>query len=241
MIQTIERPNSLVWQVLTALRKEIEDGNYPPSSRLPAEQVLAAQLGVSRPVVREAISQLKADGILTTRKGSGAYVSPNPAGNVFRLPLVDQAETDLEYLFELRFWTEIAAAEMAAIRRTPEDLEKMAQAIEQMKSSTSDFKAASAADVALHHAIAGATRNPYLVAFTDFVGGQLLQTREIAWKNSASFAGGPNAALQEHQAIYDAIADGDSRAAGRAARSHLLRAAGRMCLDVMDLEKNGKP
>lgn len=241
MIQTIERPDSLVWRVLTALRKEIEDGTYPPSSRLPAEHALAVQLGVSRPVVREAISQLKADGVLTTRKGSGAYVSPNPGGNVFRLPMVDLAEADLKHLFELRFWTEVAAAEMAAIRRTSENLQAMAQAIEQMSSIASDFKAASAADVGLHHAIARAAHNPYLASFTDFIGGQLLQTREIAWQNSASFAGGSSAAQQEHQAIYLAIAAGDAPAAGKAARIHLLRAAGRMRLDVMDLEKNGNP
>jgi len=239
MIQTIERPNSLVWRVLTALRKEIEEGSYPPSSRLPAEHTLAIQLGVSRPVVREAISQLKADGVLTTRKGSGAYVSPNPSGNVFRLPMVDQAETDLRHLFELRFWTEVAAAEMAALRHTPEDLQAMAQAIGQMDSAAGDFQAASAADVSLHHTIAQATHNPYLASFTDFVGGQLLQTRELAWKNSASFAGGSSAAQKEHQAIYEAIAAGDALAAGKAARIHLLRAAGRMCLDVSDLEKHG--
>lgn len=249
-MEAIARPGTLVQQVLAVLKKEIDAGRFPPSSRLPAEQVLAGELGVSRPVVREAISQLKADGVLTTRKGSGAYVAANPAGNVFRLPVTGAAATDdrddpaqhnLLHLFELRFWTEIAAAEMAALRRTPDDLAAMRTAIQAMEDSKDNFRAASAADVALHHAIAGATHNPYLQAFTEFVGGQLLQTREVAWKNSASHAGGSSAAQREHGAIYAAIEAGDAMAARTAARAHLLAAARRMRLDVTNLDHGETP
>ena len=232
----ILRPDSLVRQVLAALRNEIEMGHYPPSSRLPAEHLLAEQFSVSRPVVREAISQLKADGIVTTRKGSGAYVAENPAGNVFRLPTMDHPVTDLRHLFERRFWTEIAAAEMAALRRTAKDLGRMRVAIKAMEASARDFKAASAADVAFHHAITVATHNPYIVAFADFVGSQLLQTREIAWANSAKLSGGPTAAQREHQAIYGAIEAGDALSARTAAKTHLLNAASRMRLAVENLE-----
>lgn len=234
MIGAIERPDSLVQQVLSALRKEIDEGRFAASSRLPAENVLAGQLGVSRPVVREAISQLKADGVLTTRKGSGAYIAENPSGNVFRLPPPDRTDGTLDHLFELRFCTEVAAAEIAALRRTPQDLANMRAAIENMQSNSADFKSASAADVELHHAIAAATHNPYLVAFADFVSAQLLQARAMAWQNSANLSGGPSPAHFEHQAIFHAIEARDPVAARAAAQSHLSAAAGRLRSDIVD-------
>lgn len=63
----LQRPDSLVVRVVNAIRTEINSGQPPPESRLPTEQQLAEQLNVSRSVVREAIAQLKADGVLTAR------------------------------------------------------------------------------------------------------------------------------------------------------------------------------
>lgn len=112
----------------------------------------------------------------------------------------------------------------------------MRAAIDDMQASAEDLKTASAADVAFHHAIAAATHNPYLQAFTEFVSGQLLQTREVAWKNSASHAGGSSEAQREHRSIYEAIESGNPVAARLAAKAHLLAAAQRMQLDVTNLD-----
>ena len=80
------RPQSLVEGVVSTIRKEIASGGLPADSKMPTEHELADQFGVSRSVVREAISQLKADGVLVIRRGNGSFVSQNPSGTVFRLP-----------------------------------------------------------------------------------------------------------------------------------------------------------
>ena len=74
----LQRPDSLVVRVVSAIRAEIDSGQLAPESRLPTEQQLAEQLNVSRSVVREAIAQLKADGVLTARRGLGSFISQTP-------------------------------------------------------------------------------------------------------------------------------------------------------------------
>jgi GntR family transcriptional repressor for pyruvate dehydrogenase complex len=238
MISAVERPSTLVEHVLSAIRAEIEAGRFAPSSRLPAEKALSVHLGVSRPVLREAIARLKADGLLITKKGSGAYVADTPVGNTFRLPAVDQEGTTLRDVFELRYWAEMAAAEMAALRRTTEQLARMQAALTRMTEQANDIAIAAAADLEFHNTIAMATHNPAFLAFVEFISVQLLQTRKVSWENAAKYAGGPAEAQQEHHAIYDAIAAGNPSAARQAAQAHLLGAARRMRLEI--LGKNGK-
>lgn len=231
---TIARPESLVEQVVGAIKAEIAAGRFAASAKLPSEQALSEHLLVSRPVVREAISRLKADGLLVTRKGSGAFVSNNPAGNVFRLPANTEHAATLRDVFELRFWAEIAAAEMAALRRTPEQLTQMRTALDQMQTHASDLAMASAADLAFHNAIAHATHNPSFFTFIEFVSAQLLQARKVSWDNSAKYAGGSAPAQQEHLALYTAIEAQDATAARRAAKAHLLKAAKRLGIDLQE-------
>nr|UVN18167.1 hypothetical protein pPsy0462b_00022 [Pseudomonas syringae] len=77
------RPHSLVEGVVSAIRREIVSGRLPAESKMPTEHELADQFNVSRSVVREAISQLKADGVLVIRRGSGSFVSQTPRWNGF--------------------------------------------------------------------------------------------------------------------------------------------------------------
>ncbi|MCS5516048.1 winged helix-turn-helix domain-containing protein [Pseudomonas qingdaonensis] len=70
----LQRPDTLVERVVSAIRNEIDSGRLAAEARLPTEQQLAEQLNVSRSVVREAISQLKADGVLIARRGLGSYI-----------------------------------------------------------------------------------------------------------------------------------------------------------------------
>ncbi len=82
----LQRPDSLVVRVVSAIRAEIDSGQLAPESRLPTEQQLAEQLNVSRSVVREAIAQLKADGVLTAKRGLGSIYLANPCGYGVPLP-----------------------------------------------------------------------------------------------------------------------------------------------------------
>lgn len=228
MIEQLDRADSLVERVVQALVREIEAGRFAPNTRLPAEQELAQQLNVSRPVIREAIARLKVDQIVVTRKGSGAYVSANPVGNAYRLDPDGRHGVDLQHVFELRYWAECAAAELAARRRSDADIAAIEQALVQMDQAPADFVAAGVADVAFHRAIAIATHNPYFSGFVDFLGRQLLETRRLAWENSARLSGGSSPAQLEHRRIFEAIRSGDADAARHAARAHLGAAAQRL-------------
>lgn len=229
-MEPLSRPAALAPRVAAAIRGEIEAGRFAAGARLPAESALAQAFGVSRPIVREAIAQLKADGVLITRKGAGAYVSDTPGGQVWRLPAESDGDAPtLAQLFELRMTVETACAELAARRRTPADLAAIASALAAMRAS-SDFATAAAADVAFHRAIALAAHNPCFASLTDFVGQQLLATRQAAWENAARYRGGSAGADAEHQEMAVAIEAGDARAAREAALRHLQEAAERMGL-----------
>lgn len=232
----LQRPDTLVERVVGAIRAEIDAGRLAAESRLPTEQQLAEQLNVSRSVVREAVAQLKADGVLIARRGLGSYISQTPHGTVFRFPDSGR-KPDLVQMFEMRLWIETQAAAIAARRRDADDLSRMALALGTMEDPRSDFATASAADVAFHRAIAEASKNDYFVAFHDFLGGQLAAARRTAWENSASPAvGGSADALREHRALYQAIADGDRLVAAACAEAHLRASAKRLKLDLPALD-----
>ena len=232
----LQRPDTLVERVVNAIRAEIDSGRLAAESRLPTEQQLAEQLNVSRSVVREAVAQLKADGVLIARRGLGSYISQTPSGTVFRFPASQGHKPDLVQMFEMRLWIETQAAAIAARRRDPHDLANMAEALQAMRDKRSDFATASAADVAFHRAIAEASKNDYFVAFHDFLGGQLASARRTAWENSAHSAGGSADASHEHQALYQAIADGDRQAAAACAEAHLRASAKRLKIDLPALD-----
>lgn len=232
MIDPLERPDSLVERVVHKLQKEIQAGVFPANTRLPAEQTLAEDFKVSRPVIREAIARLKVDNILVTRKGSGAYVSENPVGNAYRLSVSGVEGVNFQHVFELRYWAECAAAELAAMRRTKDDIRDMERALDDMDRLSHDFVAAGVADIAFHRAIAISTGNAYFSGFVDFLARQLLETRRLAWENSAQHAEGPTPAQHEHRMILDAIISADPNAARKAARGHLLAASKRLGLDL---------
>ncbi|WP_342049954.1 MULTISPECIES: FadR/GntR family transcriptional regulator [unclassified Cupriavidus] len=232
-MEPLSRPASLANRIAQTLRDDIAAGRFPAGARLPAESGLAEAFGVSRPIVREAIALLKADGVLVTRKGSGAYVSETPGGQVWRVPSAPDGGPSLEQLFELRRVVEVACAEMAARRRTQADIAAIRTALDAMHAHAMDFPSAAAADVAFHHAIAAAAHNPCFTGLTDFVSQQLLIARQRAWENSARLSaqtGAPRAADAEHAALVAAIEAGDAARARAAAQAHLAAAAARMGL-----------
>jgi len=231
-MNTLPRPASLASRIADTLRADIVGGRFAAGARLPAESALADAFGVSRPIVREAIALLKADGVLVTRKGSGAYVSDMPGGQVWRVNSAPDGGPTPAQLFELRMVVETACAEMAATRHTEADLAAIRTALEAMRTQAEDFARAATADVAFHHAIAAAAHNPCFTDLTDLVGQHLLHARQTAWENAARFRGGYRAADAEHAALVDAIAAGNPAAARQAARRHLMAAARRMGLEL---------
>ena len=102
-----------------ALEQRIRSGAYAPGARLPTEMALAAEFGVSRAVVREAVARLKADGLVASRQGSGMSVAARPDSGSFKLAPGTPAGEALSHIFELRALVETGAAELAAVAPPP--------------------------------------------------------------------------------------------------------------------------
>src|SRR6266567_3625693 len=117
--QPLPAPRSLTGELVARLTDDITSGKIPPGSRLPTEQELSAATGVSRTVVREAVAALRADGLVITRQGLGAFVASDVQRRPFRIdPSELKSRTDVLQILELRMSLEIEASGLAAERRT---------------------------------------------------------------------------------------------------------------------------
>ena len=120
----------LYQQVADSIRRQIQSGAMPPGSRLPSEKLLAQQLGVSRPTVREAMIALEIAGLVEIRTGSGSYVRHR---DLIAAPSVDTGPGPIE-LLNARILIEGEIAAEAAQRATPEDLVEIAGTLKEMES-----------------------------------------------------------------------------------------------------------
>jgi len=239
--------SNLTDRVAARLREEITGGSLKPGDVLPPEQLIAERLGVSRTVLREAVSRLKVDGLVVSKQGRGLVVLNNRPSSVLRLHAA--GEHDLEELLsivELRLGFEIEAAAFAAVRRDEQDLAAMRDALAQMKQAmvSGEVSAGVDADFRFHQAIARATRNPNYITFFEFFTELYRRNLLASRARSAKTARGEQA-QKEHDAIYEAIRKGDPDAARTAARKHVentgvrLRSAGMLLKPVGTTKKRG--
>ena len=119
--QTVS-PNSLTDRITATLRDDIVSGKYAPGGQLPPGKELGQHFGVSITVVREALSRLKADGLVASRQGKGVFVPNDAKARPFRLALASGTQHSLFEIFELRMGVEVQAASLAAERRTTRQL-----------------------------------------------------------------------------------------------------------------------
>lgn len=149
--------------VVDSIKRAIHIGTYVPGDKLPPERVLAADLGVSRTTVREALRVLGGLGYIEIRRGAtgGIIVSYQGQTEERWRPYVQQRMSELEELLDFREANECAAARLAAERRTQADLERLSAAHHVMEHGleTSRFRAA---DSAFHLGIADAAGNRYM-------------------------------------------------------------------------------
>ncbi len=225
----LQRPPRLSDSVSRQLESWIRELGLAPGTQLPTEKSLCERFGVSRAVVREAISRLKAEGCVETRQGLGAFVAANPGEGSFRvdgdaMPSGDEAADVLE----LRCMVECGAAELAARRRSSDDLARIARALQDMERALLSGGEGARADDAFHVAIAAASGNRQLERFLAYMGRQFSDSRLPTWSEDGHRAGRAAEAQAEHRRIFEAIRAADADAAGAAAREHLLGAARRL-------------
>ena len=214
-------------EIAEYLSSKIRSGVFPYGAKLPTEHSLSDQFGVSRTVVREAISRIKSDGLVTSRQGSGVYVAHSATRRSFKLGEQLAEPGDVLALFELRQPLELASARLAAARRTEDDLERIRKAHAAMEDSSDWSEEGVLADLAFHHEIALATGNAYYADFMAFLCGALQDTIRAARSGS----GRPEIkqiTIGEHARILLAIEQRDPESAAIAMSTHLQGAKERM-------------
>jgi GntR family transcriptional regulator, transcriptional repressor for pyruvate dehydrogenase complex len=208
------------------LAEQIKSGKLTPGSRLPTEQELTRAARVSRTVVREAVAALRAEGLVITRQGVGAFVSAAPQHAPFRIePERMQTLGDILNVMELRLGVEIESAGIAAERASRTQTRAIGAALDAIERAASSGKSAVDEDLAFHRAIAHATGNPEFARFLQFIGRHLIPRRTVS--GLPERMGGQQAYLaliqEEHRRIFEAIRDRVPGAAREAMRRHLTR------------------
>lgn len=214
-------------KVASYINREISSGRLKPGEQMPTENDLAARLGVSRNVVREAISQLRADGIVRARQGVGAFVMEAEQRLAIRLDPEELRNSDnTGQLFELRNTLETEAAGLAAVRRGDESLAKIKSALDRMAGEERWEDGSIDADLLFHREIARATGNEYIYTFICFICEQIRRSIHFA-RNTNPLHELVEINVAEHVEVYDALVAGDPDRARRKMRAHIAGAAER--------------
>ena len=218
------RPRTLALELVEALVERIREGRLALGDKLPTEAAIMAEFGVSRTVVREAISKLQAAGHVQTRHGIGTFVVGAGDGGAFRIAPEQMATLrDVIAVLELRIGVETEAAALAAQRRTEEDLTRMRGALDAVSTAIEAGRDAVAPDFQFHLAIARATQNPHFSELMATLGARIIPRARLDGDEAMNEA--RRAYLRrvnlEHESILDAIASGDADAARAAMRMHL--------------------
>ena len=217
--------NNLAEQVMARLIADIRGGRLSPGTRLPTEQALTTELGVSRTVVREAVAALRADGLVVTRRGSGAYVA-DPAAGPFRIASPRAPSLpDILDVMELRLAVEVEAAALAAERASRRQLATIRTAWRAIDAALLRGEGAVAEDFAFHRAIAEATGNDQVPRFLAYLGSHVIprQSVRLDVDTPAERRLYLERIQAEHAHIVAAISDKDPSEARRAMRDHLTR------------------
>ena len=218
------RPRSLAHDVVDGLSGRIRDGSLAQGEKLPTEAAIMEEFGVSRTVVREAISRLQAAGLVATRHGVGTFVVGMGDAATFRIA-PEQLGTlqDVIAVLELRIGVETESAALAAMRRTPENLDTLRNALTAFTVAVEEGRDAVGPDFQFHLEIARATQNHHFVDLMATLGGMMIPRARL--EPPGPLTPEREAYLRkvntEHESIVEAISRQDPDAARAAMRTHL--------------------
>lgn len=238
------RAPSLSQRVVQGLTQRIDSGALKPGERVPTEPELMREFGVSRSVVREAVSRLQAGGLVRTQHGVGSFVlAPQPVVSLLAAPDATLIKLQQKLaMLELRLSLEADAAALAAQRRTPAQLAAMDRALNDFEAQLADENGTAASDFRFHELIAQATGNEYFVHVLRTLSGATIprpgarrplsaraRKKEPRFgEPSPQLRPGKELAAQEHRAVLDAIRRGDASTARAAMYMHLTNSRERM-------------
>jgi DNA-binding FadR family transcriptional regulator len=219
------RPRTLALELVDALGERIHDGRLSPGDKMPTEAAVMQEFGVSRTVVREAISKLQASGMVDTRHGVGSFVvGSGQVRRGFRIEPKHLATlNDVIAVLELRIGVETEAAALAAQRRSRANLAVMREALDDFARAVDAGRDAINNDFRFHSEIARATQNAHFAGLLTTLGAKIIPRARL--EPSAAIDDERRAYLRrvhsEHESIYDAVANQDPEGARAAMRTHL--------------------
>ncbi|AUH65038.1 FadR/GntR family transcriptional regulator [Paracoccus zhejiangensis] len=218
---------TLADKVYHLLFTRITNGEYEVNQKLPPENALSVEFGVSRPILRAAMERLRDEGLIYSRQGAGSYV---------RLPVnapvgFARVETlaDIQRCYEFRLTLESDATRLAAGRRNQSALEEIDRALALLRDATGSMQHREDADFAFHLAIAKASNNQYyeatMRALRDHINVGMKMHGQSLMSDGAK---GLEDVLAEHTAIREAIQDKRGEDAARLMRGHIEQSRDRL-------------
>ncbi|GAW36376.1 HTH-type transcriptional regulator LutR [Roseovarius sp. A-2] len=215
-------------QVYEKILAMILSGETPVGAKLPTEHAMSEMLEVSRPVLRQALKQLREDGVVVSRQGSGSFVKRRPETAVLEFAPVGSI-ADIQRTFEFRAAIEGEAAYLAAARRTDRDLAQMRAQLQKLDHCIREGELGVDADEAFHEAISVASGNQYFTAARTSMKANILTglnlTRNLSLTKSQERM---ELVQQEHFLVLDALERGDQDGARVAMRRHVENARKRV-------------
>jgi GntR family transcriptional repressor for pyruvate dehydrogenase complex len=221
-----------------SLLERINTGEFLPGKKLPSEQQLQHQYGVSRPVVREAVKSLVAQGLVVVESGRGAVVqevNDKMLRTFFRRALTADMKSRVN-LMQLRAVLERYSASRAALYRSDEQLERIECALKRMREARGDFDNYSRHDVDFHIELAEAADNAFVSNLISSIRNSLLLIIDQMRHHLTPHHFQHVQSLHEH--IYEAVADGDADRAVVAMGNHFDDVLGRIRNDQEEPEED---
>jgi GntR family transcriptional regulator, transcriptional repressor for pyruvate dehydrogenase complex len=215
------KPKKIYEEVAEAIHEMIKSGQFKPGDKLDSVQQLAENFQVGRSTIREALTAIRAMGLIEIRQGEGTYVKEFEAEQI-SLPLstaILMNLQDTQNLLEVRKILEAGTVYTASQKRTEKDLQVIETALNAMQLASGNEELSEKADLQFHLSIAEASQNPLLVSLMNHVSGligeTIRETRRL-WLFSEQIT--VDRLYEEHRKIYEAIKDKD----GEKARSLML-------------------
>lgn len=218
------KPKKIYEEVAEAIHGMIRNGQLKPGDKLDSVQQLAENFQVGRSAIREALTALRAMGLIEIRQGEGTYVREFETSQI-SFPLstaILMNPEDTAHLLEVRKILEAGTVFSAAEKRTDIQLKAMEDALEEMKRANGNEELGEKADLQFHLAIAESSQNPLLISLMNHVSGlmgeTMKETRRL-WLYSKQTT--TDRLHDEHYAIYKAIKEQDAETARSLMLSHI--------------------
>ncbi len=216
------RSGTLTRNLTNTLRASILAGDPPVGEKLPSEAQLIKTYGVSRTVIREAISALREEGLVDPRQGAGVFVlPPSPSASPLLKGIEAARISSVVEGLELRAAIEVEAAYLAAKRSSPQQQDDILRCHHEVEKCITELKSTVDADFAFHIAIAEASNNRRFVELVQFLGREMIPRAAIADDDAIASQAYLKRIHDEHSRITSAVIRGDGEGAREAMREHL--------------------